>query len=74
MPDDVCTGAAGAAERGLEFSAEHDHALLSGYDVLNMLAGRGVSTREGDANIKAFNECNKERTEEHPTLPRLRFN
>ena len=73
MPEkDACTGIAGAAERGLESAARHGREM-STLDIINILAGRGISPKEGEANIAAFNKCNEQRTQADPTLPKLHF-
>lgn len=70
--NDACTGAAGAVERIVESSAKNGH-QISGMDILNGLWGSGVSKAEGLANIRKFNECNKQKTEENPHVPKVRI-
>ncbi len=70
---DACAGAPPRAQQA-EKATEDAHALgkpISGLDLLNILNGPGVSPKEGNANIAAFQKCNGQRAKEIPGLPQI---
>ncbi len=70
---DACTGAPPKVQQA-EKAVEDAHAqgkTVSGLDLLNILYGKGVTSREGNANIAAFQKCNEQRSKEIPGLPHI---